>query len=183
MTLARRHVAVRHEIAEPFAIAEPLLVEAGNREHVGNVDLLDEGIGTSRKLIKERDAFRINDGFRLVAIDCGRHPTHEKRLQVRILTAQDRVDANEIPLHVERFDVMRDRKQVRFRRQLVSRVSPVTAAKEAQLPTGNQRLDAVLDSLKYVVLDFGHSEIDCASCEVFAGSAFKAKVTSTQSSA
>jgi len=37
--------------------------------------------------------------------------------------------------------------------------------------------------LKYTALDFGQSEIDCAICDVFAGSAFNAPVTSTQSSA
>ena len=65
-----------------------------------------------------------------------------------IFTAQDRVDANKVPLHIKRLDVMRDSKQVRFRWQLVSRVSPVTAAKEAQLPAGHKGLDAVLDTLK-----------------------------------
>ena len=145
---ARRKIAVGHEVAEAFAVAEPLLIEAGDGEDVGNVDLLHKSFGASRKLIEERDALRIDNRFRLVAIDCGSHPTHQIRLQVWIFTAQDRVDANKIPLHIKRFDVMRDSEQVRFRRQLVSRVSPVTAAKEAQLPAGDQRLDAVLDTLK-----------------------------------
>jgi hypothetical protein len=107
------------------------------------------------QLPEERDALRMDDRLRLVAVDCGRRPTHEESLQVWILTAQDRVDANEIPLHIKRLDVMRDSKQVRFRWQLVSRVSPVTAAKEAQLPRGHEGLDAVLDSLKPGCARFG----------------------------
>ena len=41
---AHRQPTVAQEIAEALAAPEPVAVEAGDREHVGHVDLLDEGL-------------------------------------------------------------------------------------------------------------------------------------------
>jgi hypothetical protein len=41
---AGRQIAVSHEVAEALATAEPLLVEAGDGQHIRDADLVDEGL-------------------------------------------------------------------------------------------------------------------------------------------
>ena len=59
--------------------------------------------------------------FGSIAVDM---PPTRNDLRMRILAAQHRVDANEILLPRERFQVMRHRQQIHFRRQNDMRDGP-----------------------------------------------------------
>ena len=59
---------------------------------------------------------------------------------MRILAAQHGVDADEVLLPGERFQVMRHRQQVHFGRQMIGRMSPIAAGEQAELAAIDQRL-------------------------------------------
>ena len=52
---------------------------------------------------------------------------------MRIFSAERRVDPDEILLQGQRFQIMRHGQKVHFGRQLIGRMSPVAAGKQAQL--------------------------------------------------
>ena len=65
---------------------------------------------------------------------------------MRILSAQHRVDADEILLPRQRFQIMRHRQQIHLGRQLIGGMAPVAAGEQAQLAAIDHRLDALLDA-------------------------------------
>ncbi len=81
----------------------------------------------------------IDGCVRLIAIHRRRHAAHQIGLRVGILATQHGLDANELALQLQRFNVVRHRQQIRFRRQLIRGMSPIAAAEEAQLVAANQR--------------------------------------------
>lgn len=46
-------IAAGYEVAETLAVAEPLLVEAGDGQHIRDADLVDEGLRACDQLVKE----------------------------------------------------------------------------------------------------------------------------------
>ena len=78
-----------------------------------------------------------------VHVDRRRHAAHQP-VRVRILAAEDRLDLDDFLLEVERLEVVRDRHQVGFRRQLVGRVAPVAVAERPELSRLDELLQAVL---------------------------------------
>ena len=63
---------------------------------------------------------------------------------MRILAAENRVQANHVALPVERFEIMRDGEQVHFGRQFVRRVSPVAVGENAELSRADEFLEPLL---------------------------------------
>src|SRR5208283_5537520 len=94
---------------------------------------------------EESDALRVDGGLWLVGIHGTCHAAREVGLQVRVLAAQHSMDADELALKLQRFDVMGDSEEIRFRRQLIGRMSPVAAGEQAELLAFHQYLHAVLN--------------------------------------
>ena len=63
------------------------------------------------------------DRARSVDIDRAGHAADEP-VRMRILAAEDRVDFDDLLLEIERLQIMRDRHQIGFRRQLIGRHGP-----------------------------------------------------------
>ena len=127
----RREVAVAQEVAEPFTLRRPVLVEAGDRQRVRHVDLVDELAHARDDVLHLRQPLGVDRRVR-VEVDRVRHAAdHEVR--VRVLAAEDRVQLRDVALPGERVEVVRDRHQVRLRRQLVGRVTPVAVGEDAEL--------------------------------------------------
>ena len=63
---------------------------------------------------------------------------------MRVLAAEDRVQACDVALPGERFEIMRNRHQIGFRRQLVGGMSPVAAGENAELAAVDESLQALL---------------------------------------
>src|ERR1019366_8497482 len=81
-------IAVGEEISQSLASSEPVAIKAGDREDVGNVDLIDESLRLARQLGEKSDALGIDRRLRLVGIHCSLHAADEISLQVRIFPAQ-----------------------------------------------------------------------------------------------
>ena len=62
---------------------------------------------------------------------------------MRVLAAEDGVDLHHLALPGERFEIMRHRHQIGFRRQLVEGIAPIAVREDAELPA----LDEVLQLL------------------------------------
>src|SRR5271157_2267139 len=103
-----REVAIGKEVSESLAAAKPIAIETGDGQHIGDVNLFDKGLRRLGDLGEESDALRIDGGLWLVGIHGTRHPAHEVGLQVRVLAAQHRMDADKLALKLESFDVMGD---------------------------------------------------------------------------
>ena len=84
----------------------------------------------------------------LVQIDRRRHAADEEALEVRVLAAEDRVDLDHLALPLERLEVVRDRHEVRLRRQLVGGVAPVGVGERPELAAFDKRLQPVTHSAK-----------------------------------
>ena len=82
-----------------------------------------------RHLQQEIDSLRVHGCVRFVRVErCG-HASDEKRLQMRILAAEYRVNPDKLLLELERFQVMRNCHEVGFRWKMVGGVSPIARAK------------------------------------------------------
>ena len=148
MTPALGIVAIGEEIPQSFAAPEPIAIKAGDGQHIWNVDLVNKGLRFTRQFRQESNSLGIDRGLRLVWIHGSGHPTDQVGLQVRVLPAQHRVDADVVPLKFQGLDVVGDGEQIRFGRQVVCRMTPIPAAEQAQLLALHQRLDTVLDALE-----------------------------------
>ncbi len=142
-----RKLTVSQKVAQPRAITRPVLVERRDGEQIGYVHFFDELPRLRQPLFHQRDLVRV-DGILTVGINRNGHPADQIRLQMRILGAEQGVDANNLALPIERFQIVRDRHQVCFGRQLVGGVSPVRVRKGTQLPRFDKRFDFVLHTLE-----------------------------------
>ena len=142
-----RHVAVGHQVLRRQAAADarPVLVEPGDREQVGDVDLVDEVDRAVDDRADQVQPLHVDraDRARRVQVDRRGRAAHQP-VRVRVAAAEDRLDLDDLLLEVERLEVVRDRHQVRFGRQLVRRVAPVAVAERAELPRLDELLQAVL---------------------------------------
>ena len=139
--LAAPVAAVGEEAPRPGADPRPLGVGRGQEHDVGQVDLLDERPHGGEPLAQEADALGV-DGLRAAGVQRRGHPAHEEGLRVRVLAAQDGVDADHVALPLERLQVVRDEQQVLLGRQPVGRVAPVAVAEERELAGVGQPLHA-----------------------------------------
>ena len=67
---------------------------------------------------------------------------------MRILAAIDRVDLDDLLLEVERLEIMRDRHQIGFRRQLVGGMAPIGVLERPELPQLDEFLQPDLQILE-----------------------------------
>ena len=126
-------------------MAGPILVERRNREQVRDVDLRHELARRGDERFQLRDRVHV-DRRLAVGIDRRGHAANQEALQVRVLAAQHRVHLDELALPVEGLEVMRQREQVRFRRQAVGRMAPVGVGKRPELAALYERLDAIANT-------------------------------------
>jgi hypothetical protein len=127
-----REVPVRQVVADPGAIAGPVLVEGGDGEHVGDVDVVDELLGFLDQLGHLGEAAR---GERRggVRVDAHPHPADDVRLGMGVLAAEQRLDLDDVALPLERLQVVGDGQQVCLGRQFVRRVPPVAVGERPDL--------------------------------------------------
>ena len=111
----------------------------------------------------------------------GHAADHEVRM--RIFSSKDRVDLGESSLRVQGLQIMGDRQQINFWRQLISRVPPIGVGKDRKLAAFRDAFDFVLDIREICrrsIRPGRNALLDEAVC---AGSALRASTTSTQSRA
>ena len=145
---ALRIGAVAHEVSESLAAFEPIAIEARDRQNVGDIHLTYKCLGRLGHLQQEIDAFQVHGCVRFVGVERGGHASDEKRLQMRILAAEHRVNPDKLLLELECLQVMRNGHEVGFRREMIGGVPPITCAKKTQLLARNQGTDAVLNTFE-----------------------------------
>ena len=119
-------VAVGHVIAKALAVGKPISIESGDGQHIRQINLAHESLPVLHQLVQQRDALRIDGCLRLIAIDRCRHAADQIGLRMRVLSAENSLNANEFPLQVKRFDVVRHREQVHFGGQPIRGIAPVS---------------------------------------------------------
>ena len=67
-----------------------------------------------------------------------RHASNQKSLQMGILAAEHSVNADEVPLEFQSFQIMGYGHQVRFGRQPIGGMSPISAGEETELAAFDQ---------------------------------------------
>ena len=137
-------VAVGQEVAETLATAAPVLVEAGDRQRIRHINLVDEGFHLRDDVLYLRQALGVDRRVR-VQVDRAGHAADDE-IGVRILAAEDGVQARDVALPGQCLEIMRYRHQVGCRWQLVRRVSPVGLGEDAELAG----LDEVLELFLHV---------------------------------
>ncbi|CAM2154319.1 hypothetical protein PT2222_300024 [Paraburkholderia tropica] len=129
-------VAVREHRLPRNAAADrgPILVERGDGDDVGQIHLLHEFDRAVDDLRDEIQALHVDraDRAHVVDIDRAGHAADEP-VRMRILAAEHRMHLDDFLLEIERFEVMRDRHQIGFGRQLVGRMAPVAVAERPEL--------------------------------------------------
>src|SRR5207237_70300 len=130
-----RNVAIgHHALAREATAIEPVLVERADGDDVGQIDLLHELDRAVDDGGNEIQPLHIDGADRTgpVDIDGAGHAANQP-VRMRILAAIDGVDLDDLLLEVERLQIMRDRHQVRFGRQLVGRVAPIGVLERTEL--------------------------------------------------
>ena len=141
-TVVERIVSIGHVIADTGPQRRPLLVKAGNGDHVRNIDAADKGDPVGNQFVERVDRVQVERCLR-IGIDRGRHAADEKALQMGILAAENGMNLDEAALPVERFEIVRQRHQIGLGRQLVSRMPPIGIGERAELATLHESLNAI----------------------------------------
>ena len=128
-------------------MSSPVFVERRDREHVRDVHLAHELLGFRDDLLERCDRVNVERGL-CVRVDGSRHTAHQEALEVRVLAAEDGVHLDELPLPLERFEIVRERHEVSGRRKLVRRVPPIRVGEGSELPAIDQPLDAILNAFE-----------------------------------
>ena len=157
----RRQVTDTQEVAESFAAFEPVAVKTGDRQRVGHVGLRHERLHAVNDVLHLAQALAVDRRVR-VQVDRARYAADDE-IRVRVLATEDRMQSRDVTLPDEGIEVVRDRHQVRFRRQPVLRVAPVSLRKNSELTL----LDEVRDFLLYVreIADRGSRVIRHRLCQ------------------
>jgi hypothetical protein len=154
-------VAVGQVVAEAGVLAAPVVVVAGDREDVGDVDAVDERAHLVDEQAEVGEAIGAQ-GDRRAAIRqprmlAGRgldraapwrrehHPPDREPLEMRVLAAQQRVEPADRASPVDRLEVVGHEQEVRHGRQAVGRVAPVAVRERAQLAGADELREAGLD--------------------------------------
>ena len=111
---ARGQITIGQIILQPTAVAGPLFVEARDRHQVGNIDLFDKFFSLLDEAADMVQPLHI-DGVHLFRIERARHPAHQV-IRVRVLAAENGMDLHDLLLPLQRFQIMRHRQQIHFRR-------------------------------------------------------------------
>ena len=99
----------RGSCRRPPPMRGPVLVEGGDGQQVGDVDLVDElGVVAIRRASMQRDRARALIAAGAVEVERRSPRRRPASLRVRVLAAEDGVDLDDLPLEVERLEVVRD---------------------------------------------------------------------------
>src|ERR1017187_4733026 len=134
-------LAVAEVVAQASAVPRPVLVERGDREHIRDVDLVDELVCLIDEALDQIQPIGV-DGGDFIHVD-GTGNAADKVVRMRILATEDRVDLDDLLLPHQRVQIVGHGDQVDLRRQLVGRMPPIAVGEDAQ-PVGGERLDLVL---------------------------------------
>ncbi len=137
----RGKFAVAEVVGQAAAPTGPVLVERGNGQQVGNIDLVDELVGLADQTRDQVEPLGVDGGY-FIHVDGAGNAAHQV-IRMRVLAAEDGVDLDDFLLPVERVKIVRDGDQVHLGRQLVGRVAPVAVGEDAQA-AGGEGLDLVL---------------------------------------
>ena len=120
-----REFTVDQEVGGSTDLA-PVFVESGHRQNVGDVDVVDEVHGLLPEVLELGNA--VGGEVRGTG-----HAAHYQALDVRILAAENGMQARGAGLLPKGLEIVLYGEQVHFGRQLVGRMSPVAVGKNAQL--------------------------------------------------
>ena len=109
---------------------QPFRVERSNDRGINLVNLLNEVAQLINERLDVHQAFKVQHA-KTVEVNRVSNPTYRQVLDVRRFTAQQRHNAVGITLAFQRLQIVSDRNQVHFRRQLHCRVPPATVSKNA----------------------------------------------------
>ena len=149
-----REFAVGQVIPHPAADGGPIQVERRNRQHIGQVHLVHEFLGGVEEAFEHGNRIGV-DGRLAGRVNRRRHAADQVGLQVRVFGTKQGVRADDIPLPVQGFQVMRDRHQVGRRRKFVGWVSPIGIGERTELSASNKGGEFILDALEVVRARFG----------------------------
>ena len=138
----RQHV----DAGEPLAVLEPIRIEGCNSLNVRDIDVRDDidgMLGDLTHIVKRHFVYHCALGARIVDVDRAGDAAH-KIVRMRVLAAQNRMNAHNFTLEVEHFKVMSDRKQIHGRRKLHGGMAPIALIENRELPRFNELLHAVL---------------------------------------
>ena len=143
-----REVAVRHHVdaGEPLAVLEPIRVEGCNGLDVRNIDVRDDingVLGDLTHIVQRHFVHHRALSARIVDVDRAGDAAHEI-VRMRVLAAQNGMNAHDFTLEVEHFKVVRDRKQIHGRRKLHGGMAPIALIENRELSRFNELLHAVL---------------------------------------
>jgi hypothetical protein len=134
------------EVPQSLTALEPVLVEAGDRQGVRQVGLLDEGANVIEDRHNLSQRLGIDRQIR-IQVDGARNPAHHQH-RVRVLTAEDRMQLHRVALPGKGLGVVRERHQIGLGRQLLGRMNPVAVGKDPELPAIDEALELRLDVLE-----------------------------------
>ena len=109
---------------------QPLRIERSNNRGINLVHLLNEVAQLIDEGLDVHQAFKVQHA-EAIKVNWVSNPTYRQVLDVRRFTAQQCHNAVGITLAFQRLQVVCDRNQVHFRRQLHCRVTPATVSKNA----------------------------------------------------
>ena len=144
--LVLRQFAPAQEVAQPLTQRGVVQIVGRDGEEVGEIDLLDEGLHLVDRVADDGEHVGVERHV-AVGVD-GEGDAADDEVGVRVLAAEDGVNLDEVGLGVQRLQVVRHRKEVDLRRELVGGMAPVGIGEDAQLAAVYQCLDLVLDTLE-----------------------------------
>ena len=132
-----REFTINQEVGGPTDLA-PVFVESGHRQNVGDIDVVDE----VHRLLPE--VLELGNAVRGEIRGTGHAPDYQT-LGVRILAAENGMQARGASLLAKGLEIVLYGEQVHFGGQLVGRVSPVAVGKNAQLPAVDEFFQSGLE--------------------------------------
>jgi len=139
---ALREFSIDQEIVGPTDLG-PVFVKSGNRHHIRQVDIVDKIHG----FLPEEFKFRDPMGRQVFGTG---HAADHQALNVRVLAAEDGVQAGGASLLPERQKIMMDGEEVYLGREFVSRMSPIAVGEDTELPTVDKLLQTCLSGFEIV---------------------------------
>ncbi len=143
----QREVGHRQIVRHTLPVSQPVGVHRADGADVDEVHLLDEALDLVEPLLDVEELLHVQRGL-VVQVDRVGDAAHREILDVGRLAAEERDDLVDLPLILERLEIVRDREQIDLRRQLHRRVSPVAVREDPELPAGDEPGQAILDRLE-----------------------------------
>ncbi len=110
-----RILPVDQVISDSTTVRSPILVKGGHCQKIGDIHTSDEIARLVDQAAHLGDRSGV-DRCLTIGVDRSGHATDEEALQMRILSAEDCVHADDVALPIERLEVVRHCHEVCFRR-------------------------------------------------------------------